>query len=142
MIRTGAQYRESIRDRRRVYINGERVNDVASHPMFKSLVDIRARIYDMQHDPTTRHVMTREWDAEVNAVSNMLPFTQLDWCDKRWATDTLAFARDLLNSDYAGHRLTFQLFAQSPPLCSPRGRVSQLRPGRPARLRQKGRRSF
>tara|TARA_B110000459_G_scaffold179323_1_gene205252 strand:+ start:574 stop:888 length:315 start_codon:yes stop_codon:yes gene_type:complete len=27
----------------------------------------------------------------------------------------LAFARDLLNSDYAGHWLTFQLFAQSPP---------------------------
>jgi 4-hydroxyphenylacetate 3-hydroxylase C terminal len=27
----------------------------------------------------------------------------------------LAFARDLLNSDYAGHRLTFQLFARSPP---------------------------
>jgi 4-hydroxyphenylacetate 3-monooxygenase len=27
----------------------------------------------------------------------------------------LALARDLLNSDYAGHRLTFQLFAQSPP---------------------------
>src|SRR5699024_3823496 len=27
----------------------------------------------------------------------------------------LTFARDLLNSHYAGHRLTFQLFAQSPP---------------------------
>ena len=27
----------------------------------------------------------------------------------------LAYARDLLNSDYAGHRLTFHLFAQSPP---------------------------
>ena len=27
----------------------------------------------------------------------------------------LALARDLLNSDYAGHRLTFELFAQSPP---------------------------
>lgn len=27
----------------------------------------------------------------------------------------LTFTRDLLNSDYAGHRLTFQLFAQSPP---------------------------
>ena len=38
-------------------------------------------------------------------------------CD--WVADDrrklLAFARDLLNSDYAGHRLTFQLFAQSPP---------------------------
>jgi len=36
-----------------------------------------------------------------------------------WAAEDrrklLAFARDLLNSDYAGHRLTFQLFAQSPP---------------------------
>ena len=38
----------------------------------------------------------------------------------RWATKPedrrklLAFARDLLNSDYAGHRLTFVQFAQSP----------------------------
>ncbi len=30
----------------------------------------------------------------------------------------LAFARDLLNSDYAGQRLTFQLFAQSPPFAN------------------------
>ena len=36
-----------------------------------------------------------------------------------WKSDDrrklLAFARDLLNSDYAGHKVTFQLFAQSPP---------------------------
>ena len=39
--------------------------------------------------------------------------------NEEWVADDrrklLAFARDLLNSDYAGHRLTFQLFAQSPP---------------------------
>ena len=39
--------------------------------------------------------------------------------NETWQSDDrrklLAFARDLLNSDYAGHRLTFQLFAQSPP---------------------------
>jgi 4-hydroxyphenylacetate 3-monooxygenase len=39
--------------------------------------------------------------------------------NENWIADDrrrlLAFARDLLNSDYAGHRLTFQLFAQSPP---------------------------
>ncbi len=39
--------------------------------------------------------------------------------NEQWVADDrrklLAFARDLLNSDYAGHRLTFQLFAQSPP---------------------------
>ena len=48
-----------------------------------------------------------------------------DWLDKyysinnNWGSEDrrklLAFARDLLNSYYAGHRLTFQLFAQSPP---------------------------
>jgi 4-hydroxyphenylacetate 3-monooxygenase len=47
------------------------------------------------------------------------------WLDKfytigeHWASEDrrklLAYARDLLNSDYAGHRLTFQLFAHSPP---------------------------
>jgi 4-hydroxyphenylacetate 3-monooxygenase len=39
--------------------------------------------------------------------------------NESWVADDrrklLALARDLLNSDYAGHRLTFQLFAQSPP---------------------------
>jgi 4-hydroxyphenylacetate 3-monooxygenase len=39
--------------------------------------------------------------------------------NQNWAAEDrrklLAYARDLLNSDYAGHRLTFQLFAQSPP---------------------------
>ena len=39
--------------------------------------------------------------------------------NEAWNSDDrrklLAFARDLLNSDYAGHRLTFMLFAQAPP---------------------------
>jgi 4-hydroxyphenylacetate 3-monooxygenase len=30
-------------------------------------------------------------------------------------TKLLYFARDLLNSSYAGHKVTFELFAQSPP---------------------------
>src|SRR5712672_1585645 len=46
MIRTGEEYKASIRDSRAVYINGERVKDVTVHPAFKPLVDIRARIYD------------------------------------------------------------------------------------------------
>jgi 4-hydroxyphenylacetate 3-monooxygenase len=89
MIRTGAQYRDSIRDGRQIFIDGERVNDVTTHPMFKPLVDIRARIYDMQHDPATRDVMTRAQDGEVNAIGNMLPYTERDWWDKRRATDTV-----------------------------------------------------
>ena len=58
MIRTGDEYRDSIRDGRDVWIDGERVKDVTEHPMFKPLVDVRARIYDMAHDDATRDVMT------------------------------------------------------------------------------------
>ena len=87
MIRTGAQYRESIRDGREVYINGERVQDVPSHPMFKPLVDIRARIYDMQWDARTRDIMTYRDGGEVHGIGNKLPHTQADWWDKRRATD-------------------------------------------------------
>ncbi len=90
MIRTGEEYRESIRDGREVYINGEQVRDVASHPMFKPLVDLRARIYDMQHDPSTKPVMTFKDDAgEEHAIGLKLPHTQKDWQDKRSATDAV-----------------------------------------------------
>ncbi len=89
MIRTGREYVESIRDGRAVFINGERVRDVPSHPMFKPLVDIRARIYDMQHAPETQAVLTVSAAGEVHAVGNQLPRVQADWWAKRRATDTV-----------------------------------------------------
>src|SRR5438105_5410047 len=50
MIRTGAQYREGLRDGREVWIDGERVGDVTAHPALRPVIDIRARMYDMQHE--------------------------------------------------------------------------------------------
>ena len=89
MIRTAAEYLDSIRDGRQVWINGEKVDDVPTHPMFKPLVDVRARIYDMQHDVATRQVMTYEEDSETFAVGLKLPRTQGDWNRKREATDAV-----------------------------------------------------
>jgi 4-hydroxyphenylacetate 3-monooxygenase len=90
MIRTGQQYRDSIRDGRVVYINGERVPDVTQHPMFKPLVDIRARIYDMQHDARTAPLMTvRNDTGEPCSVALTLPLTQADWHAKRAATNAV-----------------------------------------------------
>ncbi len=89
MIRTGDQYRDSIRDGREVFMNGERVRDVTAHPMFKPLVDIRARIYNMAHEPATRATMTVEREGELDAIGNALPYTQDDWWAKRRATDTV-----------------------------------------------------
>lgn len=89
MIRTGKEYRDSIRDGREVYMNGEKVKDVTAHPQFKPLVDIRARIYDMAHEEATRDVMTVTQNGEVNAVGNVLPYSQADWWAKRRAADTV-----------------------------------------------------
>ncbi len=91
MIRTGEQYRESLRDGREVWINGERVKDVTRHPMFKPVVDIRARIYDMQHGAAHRDVMTYEEKGERFAIGNRLPRAQKDWTDKRKAVDTVMY---------------------------------------------------
>jgi 4-hydroxyphenylacetate 3-monooxygenase len=89
MIRTGGEYLDSIRDTREVYINGGRVNDLATHPMLKPLIDIRARIYDMQHETATRALLAYRDDDDWNAVANKLPRTHDDWWDKRRATDTI-----------------------------------------------------
>ena len=89
MVRTGNEYRESLKDGREVYIDGRRVEDVTTHPMFRPLVDIRARVYDMQHEEATREAMTVERDGEIDAIGNSLPFTQDDWWAKRRATDTV-----------------------------------------------------
>ena len=85
MIRTAEQYRESIRDGREVWINGERVDDVTTHPAFKPLVDVRARIYDMAHEPATADVMSyADEDAgERHAIGLKLPHTREDWHAKR-----------------------------------------------------------
>jgi 4-hydroxyphenylacetate 3-monooxygenase len=87
MLRTGRQYRDSIRDGRRVWIAGERVKDVTAHPMFKPLVDIRARIYDMAHEDEHRDAMSYEEGGERFATGVKLPYSQADWHAKRAATD-------------------------------------------------------
>ena len=50
MLMTGDQYRDTLRDGREVFIDGEVVKDVPSHRSFKPIVDVRARIYDMAHE--------------------------------------------------------------------------------------------
>ncbi len=43
---TGAEYLESIRDSREVYIHGERVGDITTHPAFRNSARMVARWYD------------------------------------------------------------------------------------------------
>jgi 4-hydroxyphenylacetate 3-monooxygenase len=53
----GEQYLESLRDDRHVYIDGERVADVTTHPAFRNSARSVARLYDAMHDPASRDVL-------------------------------------------------------------------------------------
>jgi 4-hydroxyphenylacetate 3-monooxygenase len=58
-MRTGADYIASIRqDGRRVFLNGEVVDDVTTHPAFSGAVQSIARLYDLAAAPENRDLMT------------------------------------------------------------------------------------
>ena len=55
---TGEQYLESLRDGREVYIYGQRVKDVTTHPAFRNSARSVARLYDSLHDPALRGIVS------------------------------------------------------------------------------------
>lgn len=59
---TGAEYMDSIRDGREIWIYGERVKDVTTHPGFRNTVRMIARLYDALHDPARKDTLTMPTD--------------------------------------------------------------------------------
>lgn len=59
---TGEEYIESLRDGREVFIYGDKVTDVTTHPAFRNSVRVTARLYDSLHDPAKRDVVTAPTD--------------------------------------------------------------------------------
>ncbi len=54
---TGSEYLESLRDGREIYVYGERVEDVTTHPAFRNSAASIARIYDALHDPAHKETL-------------------------------------------------------------------------------------
>jgi 4-hydroxyphenylacetate 3-monooxygenase len=59
---TGQEYLESLHDGREIWLYGERVKDVTTHPAFRNTARMVARLYDALHDPATKGVLTTETD--------------------------------------------------------------------------------
>lgn len=57
MLKTGKQYLEGLRDGRVVYIGGEQVDDVTTHPAFRNAAQTIADFYDYKADPANRDTM-------------------------------------------------------------------------------------
>ncbi len=59
---TGDEYLESLRDGREIFLYGERVKDVTTHPAFHNAARMTARLYDALHDPAHQPVLTAATD--------------------------------------------------------------------------------
>jgi 4-hydroxyphenylacetate 3-monooxygenase len=59
---TSDEYVESLRDGREIYLYGDRVKDVTTHPAFRNSVRMTARLYRALHDQKMRSVLTCSTD--------------------------------------------------------------------------------
>jgi 4-hydroxyphenylacetate 3-monooxygenase oxygenase component len=94
-VRDGKAFIRGLRDDREVWYAGRRVDDVTTCPEFAGSIQSLARLYDMQHDPAHRDVLTVEAPelGEVVGRSFQIPRTPDDLRRKRdayvrWAEAT------------------------------------------------------
>lgn len=70
MLPNGQQHIASLNDGRSVYLDGELVGDVTTHPAFRRTVASVAKLYDFQADPANADLMTFETETgrQVNRI--------------------------------------------------------------------------
>lgn len=88
MLKTGAAYLDGLRDGRVIYVGGERVDDVTTHPAFRNAARSYARIYDARSDDAHRDTLVSEEDGESFATYFLRPRTRAD-LEKRTRCSTV-----------------------------------------------------
>jgi len=87
---TGAEYLESLRDGREIWIYGERVADVTTHPAFRNSARIVARLYDALHDPDLKGVLTTETDTGSGGYTQRYFRAPTNWEEQLAGRDAIA----------------------------------------------------
>ena len=89
-LRTGAAYIASLNDGRAVYVDGERVADVTTHPAFREAIRSAARLYDIAADPAMAERMTYASPTSGKPVlrAYQIPRSHEDLRAKRLASET------------------------------------------------------
>ncbi len=96
-VRTGKAYIDGLKTRSpEVWIGGERVADVTSHPALMPSMEQIAHLFDMQHDPAHAETMTYESPTTGDRVGvSFMPAADRAGLEKRracyrlWAEATL-----------------------------------------------------
>ena len=124
--RTGRQYIKGLQDQQReVWMGGERVKDVTTHPGLANGVRAIASLYEMQHDPGLRDEMTyvSPTSGERVGLSFIIPRTREELERRRdmmlhWARATCGMmgrSPDFMNVTFAAWAAAAKYFAQGRP---------------------------
>lgn len=79
-VRTGAEFLAGLQDNREVWLGDKRVTDVTAHPACRGAIESLARLYDLQHEPAYREVLTYPAPTTGDAVglAFLIPRTRED----------------------------------------------------------------
>ena len=122
---TGEQFLDGLRDGREVWLEGERVEDVTTHPKLTRMAHTLAGIYDLQHSPELheRMAFTSPTSGEPVALSYLVPETQDDLLRRRGALEIVAESchgmlgrtPDYVNIQLTASRQTAAFFGENDP---------------------------
>lgn len=121
MLKSGADYLDSLRDGRKIYIGDELVQDVTTHPAFRNAAHSFARLYDLKRDPENIDVMSFEEDGERHSTWYLKPKTKAD-LEKRmeahrriasWSHGLLGRSPDHVSSFVTGLSMVPDMFDQN-----------------------------
>src|SRR2546425_5205084 len=124
--RTGAEYIKGLQEQEReIWLRGERIKDVTTHPGLANGVRAIASLYDMQHDPGLRDDMTyvSPTSGERVGLSFIVPRTREELERRRvmmlhWARATCGMmgrSPDFMNVTFAAWAAAARYFAQGRP---------------------------
>ena len=106
-VRTGREFLEGLRDGREVWLEGERVEDVTTHPKLRRMAETLASLYDLQHDPETSERMSfaSPKSGEPISLSFLMPESVDDLIKRKGALETTA-------------RASFGMLGRTPDYCN------------------------
>ena len=124
--RTGQAYIKGLQEQpREIWLQGERVDDVTTHPALRHGVETIAALYDMQHAPALREEMTyiSPTSGEPVGLSFIIPRTRAELEQRRvmmlhWARRSCGMmgrSPDFMNVTFAAWAGAAEFFAKNRP---------------------------